>query len=164
MIIQDFPNYEIYEDGTIQNIKSLRMMNFDKDKNGYYKVKLYNDGKCKLLTIHRLLALHFIPKIEGKDLVDHINRNREDNRLENLRWVNKSENCCNRNVHKNSKLKEKYITLSVNKNYTYYLLTMRRHNFIKRFNIKKYDLEYVKKIRDNIINGIESTDRTMEKK
>lgn len=164
MIIQDFPNYEIYEDGTIQNIKSLRMMNFDKDKNGYYKVKLYNDGKCKLLTIHRLLALHFIPKIEGKDLVDHINRNREDNRLENLRWVNNSENCSNRSAYKNSKLKEKYITLSVNKNYTYYLLTMRRHNFIKRFNIKKYDLEYVKKIRDNIINGIESTDRTMEKK
>ena len=164
MIIQDFPNYEIYEDGTIQNIKSLRMMNFDKDKNGYYKVKLYNDGKCKLFTIHRLLALHFIPKIKGKDLVDHINRNREDNRLENLRWVNNSENCSNRSAYKNSKLKEKYITLSVNKNYTYYLLTMRRHNFIKRFNIKKYDLEYVKKIRDNIINGIESTDRTMEKK
>ena len=41
----------------------------------------------KTCKAHRLVALTFLPRIEGLDEVDHINRIRHDNSLENLRWA-----------------------------------------------------------------------------
>lgn len=64
---------------------------------GYFKVGLCKDGKMVNRTIHRLVAEAFIERIEGKDYVDHINGDRHDNRVENLRWVTAAEN--NRHIH-----------------------------------------------------------------
>ena len=145
MKIIGFPQYSIYEDGRVINDKSLRMLKQRKDKNGYMIVKLYNNGKSKNVKIHRLLGIHFIPQIEGKNLIDHINRNKQDNRLENLRWVNESENCSNRSAYKNSKLNERYISEQT----IYWTLTMRSEpQFKKAYRKSDYTLEDVIKIRD----------------
>ena len=49
---------------------------------------------------HRILATQFIPNPDNLSEVDHINRIRTDNRIENLRWVNNSENQKNKTSHK----------------------------------------------------------------
>jgi hypothetical protein len=54
-------------------------------------------GKKKTMRIHRLVAMKFLPRVEGKDVVDHINGKRDDNRVENLRWATVTEN--NHNIH-----------------------------------------------------------------
>ena len=63
---------------------------------GYPHVGLrYFDGensKQKLWKVHRLVAEAFIPKIKGKDLVNHIDGNKTNNNITNLEWVNNSEN------------------------------------------------------------------------
>ena len=46
----------------------------------------------KYFRVHRLVAETFIPNPDNKPFVDHINRVRDDNRVENLRWVTRSEN------------------------------------------------------------------------
>lgn len=56
--------------------------------NGYLMVSF----KHKSYLVHRLVAEAFIPNPENKEFVDHINRDRLDNRVENLRWVTRSEN------------------------------------------------------------------------
>lgn len=50
---------------------------------------------AKTYSVHRLVALAFIPNPENKPEIDHINCNRFDNRIENLRWVTRLENANN---------------------------------------------------------------------
>ena len=60
---------------------------------GYKKVGLRTEsGKYLQITVHRLVALSFIPNPENKPEVNHKDKNRENNCVENLEWVTKSEN------------------------------------------------------------------------
>ena len=62
---------------------------------GYLEVELCKDSKPKKFLIHRLIALQFIEKPDNLDFVDHIDRDRSNNNLDNLRWVTRSQNCRN---------------------------------------------------------------------
>lgn len=64
--------------------------------NGYCTVLSGNKNYKGTWLIHRIIADLFIDKIEGKNIVDHINGLRDDNRVENLRWVTTAENNNNR--------------------------------------------------------------------
>lgn len=64
----------------------------NKDKDGYLTVGFFKDKKAKTFKIHRLVALHFIPQINGKNIVNHKNGNKSDNHVENLEWCTNSEN------------------------------------------------------------------------
>ena len=59
---------------------------------GYYVVNLSKNGITKTQRIHILVAEAFIPNLENKPCVDHINGIRDDNRIENLRWCTHKEN------------------------------------------------------------------------
>lgn len=59
---------------------------------GYERVELSRDNSNKKYNVHRLVATAFIPKIEGKEFVNHINGIKTDNRVENLEWCSCSEN------------------------------------------------------------------------
>jgi len=75
---------------------------------GGYKVVSFN-GIVK--RVHVLIAEAFLNKLEGKDLVDHIDRNRENNCVENLRWVNSYENRKNSKEVKRNVRKTKVIRI-----------------------------------------------------
>lgn len=96
--------YAATEDGKIWSYSRKKFLSPIKIKaTGYYKVNLSKDGKQTTKYIHRLVAETFIPNEKQLPQVDHINRNKEDNRVENLRWVSVSDNL--RNTKTNRKVK-----------------------------------------------------------
>lgn len=69
-----------------------RILKPAKDSNGYMRVSLTINKKSKTYKVHRLVASEFCPMYIGKNEVNHINGIKDDNRSENLEWVNRSEN------------------------------------------------------------------------
>ena len=63
-----------------------------KKDRGYLRVGLLKNGKRKLLSIHRLVAEHFIPNPLNKPEVNHRDGNKENNHFSNLEWVTPAEN------------------------------------------------------------------------
>ena len=109
MEIIGYENYLIYNDGRVFGKKHNRFLKQGTNTHGYKQVDLSKQGKRKTHKIHRLVAQHYIPNPENKPCVDHINRIRTDNRIENLRWVTDSENQQNRSFNKNNTSGHKYI-------------------------------------------------------
>ena len=62
------------------------------DWKGYLKVGVRENGKLKIVFVHRLVALAFLPKVKGKNMVNHKDGNKQNNSVENLEWCNNSEN------------------------------------------------------------------------
>jgi len=70
------------------HLRKGKILKQQKESNGYLQVRFYDAA----FLSHRIIAKAFLPKIDGKDFVNHKNGIKTDNRLENLEWVTKSEN------------------------------------------------------------------------
>tara|TARA_R110000782_G_C14741419_1_gene406216 strand:- start:317 stop:829 length:513 start_codon:yes stop_codon:yes gene_type:complete len=155
--IKDYENYLIFEDGKIINTLTGREMKNKIDKYGYKQIGLCNGIKRKFFTIHRLIALSFIPNPDNKPCVDHINRNTQDNRIENLRWATRSENDRNRSCYSNTG--KQFIYKQIRKNRSdRYIFNIKRPELKKSYSNK--DLQNVIEYRNKFCeeNDIEIND------
>lgn len=95
-IWKDIAGYEgLYQVSNFGRIKSLRskiILASLSSKSGYCYVGLAKNGMNKQKSVHRLVALAFIPNSENKPEVNHIDGNKHNNTVKNLEWVTKSEN------------------------------------------------------------------------
>jgi hypothetical protein len=84
--------YVIYENGEIYNMRTGKKVKPYTNNVGYYRVGFYKDGKRIQKYLHRLLAEAFIPNLENKEFINHIDGNPANNDLSNLEWCTRSEN------------------------------------------------------------------------
>jgi hypothetical protein len=64
-------------------------------EDGYFGINLRKDSKKHKGRIHRLLAIQYISNPDNFEVIDHIDRNRQNNNLENLRWCSRQTNSNN---------------------------------------------------------------------
>lgn len=95
--------YQVSNLGNIKRVGSFRGVNkaylnnyylthMDNGK-GYLRVKLTLNNKSKRVMVHRIIAEAFIPRVENKNVVNHINNDKINNSISNLEWCTQSENC-----------------------------------------------------------------------
>lgn len=104
--------YSITEDGKVFSERSKKFLKdclkySKKTELKYRAFTLCKNGVCKNYSTHKLIAEAFIPNPNNFTVVDHINRQQDDNRIENLRWVDRSMNSINKGKYKGS-LTSKY--------------------------------------------------------
>ena len=110
--------YQINRLGEIKSISTGRgrrnkILKTTNTRDGYSTIHLRKNEKRTHTSIHRLLGIQFIPNPENKPTVDHIDRNSQNNSLENLRWAtykeqneNTKNSCLVRGVSKKDLQKE----------------------------------------------------------
>ena len=124
---KDIEGYEgLYQVSNMGRVKSLerfrkgkhnslvfvneKILKSRKDGGGYLRVSLSKEGKIKTFKVHRLVASAFIDNPNNLLEVNHINEIKDDNRVNNLEWCNKSYNC-NYGSRNERMAKSKYIPI-----------------------------------------------------
>lgn len=135
-----------------------------KDGGGYLHINLYKNKKYKTCLIHRLVAQAFIPNPENLPEVDHINTIRDDNRLENLHWVDRKGQMANpitkntRHLVRKGKYYGKYGTENtLSKPIIQYDLD---GNFIKEWNYIKQVVNELKILPSSISNCLKNRSKS----
>jgi len=106
-VIEGFENYDVSTLGVVRSRGGVRkgrrgsitILKPAVTGCGYKRVVLCKEGKETTVRIHSLVANAFLPNPDRKPKVDHIDRNKLNNNLENLRWVSDAENSLNHALH-----------------------------------------------------------------
>ena len=85
-------SYLITLEGKIISNKTNKPLATSLSNAGYLQVALWKNNKGSTKHVHRLIAEHFLPRLDGKDFVNHKDGNKLNNHVDNLEWVTKSEN------------------------------------------------------------------------
>ena len=95
-------SYEVSNTGKVRNVKTGKLANY-RDNRGYKRVQVYiskklrkpNQPRLKECYVHRIVAMAFLPNLNNYPEVDHIDGNKSNNDVSNLRWITKKDNMNN---------------------------------------------------------------------
>lgn len=107
--------YQVSSFGRVKDTETDTMIKQWKNTNGYYSVTLSSNGKMKSFLVHRLVACAFLCNPNHKKCVDHIDHNKENNKITNLRFATHQENCRNQRVAKDNSSTAKGVTFDKRK-------------------------------------------------
>lgn len=95
------PEYMINDQGEVYSSYIGQLLSQKNGNAGYKEVSLVSNGVRKHYRVHVLVMLTFVGPRPNDCVIDHINRNRSDNNLSNLRYCTQYENTLNSSLTRN---------------------------------------------------------------
>jgi len=86
------PMYAVNKEGQVYSLRRGHVLSPKRNHDGYLRIQLYSVNGCEFVSIHRLIAETFIPNPENKPFVNHIDGDKQNNRVSNLEWCTQKEN------------------------------------------------------------------------
>jgi hypothetical protein len=120
--------FTLIDDEDMKFIENKTLM----DRSGYAGFVVHKNGKQKTYLIHRLIM-----NAKPDQLIDHINRNKLDNRKSNLRFTDRSKNAANCKVHKHNTTGYKGVSKFGNNRYRSYIVFMDKQISLGVYDSKK---------------------------
>lgn len=125
-VIIEYPRYSVSDNGRVKNNSSNKIISQRQATNGYMRVNVRAGTekyeKPITLSVHRLVAEYFLPKVDGKEYVNHKDCDKTNNFVSNLEWCTAKENSihaynsksayrdkCNSNIAKAQECCKKHI-------------------------------------------------------
>ena len=93
----DYEDYLIYDTGDVFSLKSYRFLKQYIDDRGYQQINLRKNNKGKTIRIHRLVSTCFLKNPNNLPMVEHIDADKLNNDVSNLKWSTYGKNKCNLN-------------------------------------------------------------------
>lgn len=132
--IKEYPNYQVSNLGRIKSTTSKVpiIRKIELNRGGYQHVKLRKNNQNKLLRVHRLVAQMFIPNPKHYDCIDHIDEDKQNNNVANLRWCSSQQNIqfMNNNHPNLQQYKRKTVTAINNDVIIFFPSIVKTANFI----------------------------------
>jgi hypothetical protein len=144
--------YMINKEGDVYGYKYKKILKQHINYKGYLFVHISKENNGKTPLIHRLIAIQFIPNPNNYPQIDHIDRDKKNNNINNLRWVNNSINQQNTEKRKSNNSGYKNIcTEKGGKTYEGWRISIKYNNTLWRkcYSKANYTLEQVVEIRNN---------------
>ncbi len=92
-VLPSNPHYMVSDDGYIKSLRRDKLLTPKRNHDGYLRIQIWENGTCKFVALHRLIAEAFLPRPAGENIVvNHKNGEKSDNRVSNLEWVTQREN------------------------------------------------------------------------
>lgn len=109
-VISGYPNYEISDEGRVRSTRFNKILKGCASDSGYLYVNLVHEKRVKTTAIHKLVITHFGEQsTEEFNVVDHLDKDKTNNRIDNLQWVSMAENTLR--YYANHDKKEKILEL-----------------------------------------------------
>lgn len=136
--ISKHPNYKVSNLGNVYSLKTNRLLSKSKNSDGYYSLRL--DGKS--YKIHKLVAIEFLNhKSSGQNrgfVIDHIDGDKTNNKVSNLREVSPRGNRVN--YTKDNKYSSKYTGVCWDKSRNKWFASIKING--KQKNLGRFNSEY----------------------
>jgi hypothetical protein len=93
--VKDYPGYYVSDTGLVvsHKYKNYQLLKQQESKKGYLRVTLFKDGHHKKISVHQLVATHFISEIPFVSaVVNHKDGDKKNNKVNNLEWCSVGDN------------------------------------------------------------------------
>lgn len=157
-VFKRIPEYPDYFASNLGNIMSFRryksqgkILSAKKEKGGYLSVNITTNNWSKCKKVHRLVAMAWLNKIDGKNYINHKDYDPSNNKPENLEWCTIKENNAHRIINGRvnfSKGEDHYksdLTIDTVLQIKEDVKTMRVKDVAKKHNLKPYRIQNIKR-------------------